>query len=95
VTGQPAAGDPFQLLAGLRDLAAAPAAQVETVIREVRARREQIAAFQAQLSTLDEQLAALEAALQPLVEWSRSWAAVQRTLLGPLLPPPADPGSGD
>jgi len=90
----PGAGSPFETLAGLRDLAAAPAAQVETVAREIQAKREQIAAFQSQLSVLDEQLAALEVALGPLVEWCRAWASVQRTLLGPLIPPTDPPAAG-
>ncbi len=92
MTATGGAGNPFELLAGLRELAEAPVTQVETVVREVRARREQVAAFQTQLALLDEQLEALETALRPLAEWGRAWTGMQRTLLGPLAAPPDDAG---
>ena len=85
------AGNPVEMLSNLQRLAGAPVTQVETVVSEIKSRREQVAAFQAQLAAFDQQLAALEVALQPLVDWGRAWADMQRAMLGPLLPPASGP----
>ena len=93
-TGQSGAGQPR---AGLNDVLAQlpmPVAQLESVVREIRSRREQTQAVRAQLAAFDEQLAALEATLVPVLEWTRTWARLQRTLVDPfgVTGPPEDRG---
>jgi hypothetical protein len=69
--------------------AAFSAAQVETVLAEVRARREQVRALAAQLSAFDSQLEAFERTLEPVLQWSSAWADLERIMLGPWGGPPA------
>ena len=69
--------------------AALSAAQVQKVLGEVRARREQVQALAAQLTAFDAQLAAFEESLRPLMEWSSAWAALERSMLGLWGRPPA------
>jgi hypothetical protein len=61
------------------------AAQIQTIARGVHAQRTQITAVAEQLPTLDEQLAVLERLLEPLVQWSSTWADLERAF-GGLLP---------
>lgn len=61
------------------------AAQVQAISRGVSAQRTQIAAVTQQLGVLDEQLAVLERLLDPLVEWSSTWADLEYAVQG-LLP---------
>jgi hypothetical protein len=71
-------------LAAMRNLIARsslPAKHLDATLRDVRARREQVRALAQQLATFDEQLAALEQTLQPLVEWSGTWARMEQTFL--------------
>ena len=51
-----------------------PVAQLEAMVRDIAARREQVQALVAQLNAFDEQLATFERTLVPMLEWSRSWA---------------------
>jgi hypothetical protein len=60
-----------------------PIANLETVLREIKSRREQVRAVREQLAIFDEQLATLEATLLPILEWSRTWSDLQQTLLDP------------
>ncbi len=70
--------------------AALSATQLETVLGDVRTRREQVAALREQLATFDQQLAALEESLRPLLAWTSTWAELERGLLGAWRPPPAE-----
>ena len=51
-----------------------PVAQLEAMVRDIAARREQVQALVAQLNAFDEQLETFERTLVPMLEWSRSWA---------------------
>ena len=44
------------------------------------ARRTQVQTLRDQLTTFDEQLGMLEASLQPVVEWTRTWAALEKSV---------------
>jgi hypothetical protein len=71
---------------------AVSAAQLTAISSSVAAQRRCIEALKAQLSSFDEQLAVLEQVLNPLREWSRTWAEVEERLLsvsrGPAAPGP-------
>jgi outer membrane protein TolC len=56
------------------------AAQLKAVAEMVRAQRSGIAAMQSQLSAFDRQLEVLELILDPLVEWSSTWAVLEKRL---------------
>ncbi|MCW2578485.1 MAG: uncharacterized protein JWR82_86 [Blastococcus sp.] len=56
------------------------AAQVGAVAQVVKAQRQSIAAMQSQLEAFDQQLAVLEKILDPLVEWSSSWARLEEAV---------------
>jgi hypothetical protein len=79
------------------DLSGSPATawarQVEAVLDDLEARRAQVRALQAQLAGFDEQLGALEASLRPLLEWTRTWTALERAV-GDFWSPPRG-GKGD
>jgi hypothetical protein len=53
------------------------AAQLRAVASAVRAQRQQMAAMRDQLEAFDQQLAVFERILEPLVEWSASWARLE------------------
>jgi hypothetical protein len=80
-------------LPALPDLSGSPATasarQVEAVLADLGARRAQVRALQEQLTGFDEQLGPLEASLRPLLEWTRTWAELERAL-GGFWPPPQD-----
>jgi hypothetical protein len=57
------------------------AAQLTAISGSVAAQRRSIEALKAQLSSFDEQLAVLEEILNPLTEWSRTWAEAEERLL--------------
>ncbi len=61
------------------------AAQVGAVAQTVKAQRQSIAAMRAQLDAFDQQLAVFERILDPLVEWSSSWARLEEAV-GDFLP---------
>jgi len=66
------------------------ATQLDAVLRDVRARREQVAALREQLAVFDQQLGALEATLQPLLQWSSAWAELERGTFGARRPSAPD-----
>jgi hypothetical protein len=86
-------------LPALPDLSGSPATasarQVEAVLDDLATRRAQVRALQEQLAGFDEQLGALEASLRPLLEWTRTWAELERALGGFWSPshdrPPSQP----
>ena len=53
------------------------AAQLKAVADAVRAQRQQLQAMTAQFEAFDQQLAVFERVLEPLVEWSASWARLE------------------
>jgi hypothetical protein len=53
------------------------AAQLRAVAEAVRAQRQQLQAMTAQFQAFDQQLAVFERVLEPLVEWSASWARLE------------------
>jgi hypothetical protein len=61
--------------------------------RAVRSQRQQIAAMTAQLQAFDEQLAVFERILDPLVEWSATWARLEESVAD-LVRRPGDPDDG-
>jgi hypothetical protein len=56
------------------------AAQVGAVAQTVKAQRKSIAAMRAQLDAFDQQLAVFERILDPLVEWSSTWAQLEKAV---------------
>ena len=56
-------------------------AELEIVVKEIRAKRLTIQAITAELAVLDDQLEMLERSLAPLQAWSAQWGKVRRTLL--------------
>lgn len=72
------------------------AAQLRAIDRAVRSQRQQIAAMTAQLEAFDEQLAVFERILDPLVEWSATWARLEESVADLVRRPgdPADPAPG-
>lgn len=53
------------------------AAQLKAVADAVTAQRQQLQAMTAQFQAFDQQLAVFERVLEPLVEWSASWARLE------------------
>ncbi|MGY1604475.1 hypothetical protein [Geodermatophilus sp. SYSU D00815] len=53
------------------------AAQLRAVSDAVKAQRQQLQAMTAQLQAFDQQLAVFERVLEPLVEWSSTWARLE------------------
>ena len=56
------------------------AAQLKAVAQTVQAQRRSIAAMQAQLEAFDQQMAVFERILDPLVEWSSTWAQLEKAV---------------
>jgi hypothetical protein len=56
------------------------ARQTEALLEDLAARRAQVQALKTQLEAFDDQLGSLEANLRPLLEWTRTWAKMERTL---------------
>ena len=56
------------------------AAQVGAVAQTVKAQRQSIAAMRAQLDAFDQQLGVFERILDPLVEWSSTWARLEEAV---------------
>jgi hypothetical protein len=67
------------------------AAQVGAVAQTVKAQRQSIAAMRAQLDAFDQQLAVFERILDPLVEWSSTWAQLEKAV-GDFVRPGSDSG---
>jgi hypothetical protein len=68
------------------------AAQVGAVAQTVRAQRQSIAAMRSQLDAFDQQLAVFERILEPLEEWSASWARLEEAVGDFVRPPTTDGG---
>lgn len=70
------------------------AAQLRAIAEMVSAQRASIAGMRAQLDAFDQQLAVFERILEPLVEWSGTWARLEEAV-GDLVrrdaPPPEEP----
>ena len=56
------------------------AAQLRAIAQTVRAQRESIGAMQTQLEAFDQQMAVFERILDPLVEWSSTWARLEEAV---------------
>jgi hypothetical protein len=56
------------------------AAQLRAVAKTVTAQRQSIAAMRAQLEAFDQQMAVFERILDPLVEWSATWARLEEAV---------------
>ena len=56
------------------------AAQLRAVAQTVTAQRQSIAAMRAQLEAFDQQMAVFERILDPLVEWSTTWARLEEAV---------------
>ncbi|MGY1814483.1 hypothetical protein [Blastococcus sp. SYSU D00820] len=67
------------------------AAQLRAIDQAVRGQRQQIQGLVAQLQAFDEQLAVFEKILDPLVEWSSTWARLEESVSEFV----RGPGSGD
>ncbi len=57
------------------------AAQLSAIAGAVGAQRASVKAMQSQLGSLDEQLGVLESILEPLVQWSSTWADVEKKFM--------------
>jgi hypothetical protein len=68
------------------------AAQLRAIDKAVRGQRTQIAAMTAQLHAFDEQLAVFERILEPLVEWSSTWARLEESVADLVRGTPGNPG---
>jgi hypothetical protein len=67
------------------------AAQVRSIAASVKAQRQLIEGLVGQLRAFDEQLAVFERILDPLVEWSSTWARLEESFADVVRRPPADP----
>lgn len=56
------------------------AAQLRAIAQAVQAQRQSIAAMQSQLEAFDQQMAVFERILDPLVEWSSTWARLEEAV---------------
>ena len=56
------------------------AAQLKAIAQAVQAQRQSIAAMQSQLAAFDQQMAVFERILDPLVEWSSTWARLEEAV---------------
>lgn len=56
------------------------AAQLRAVAEMVKAQRASVAGMRAQLDAFDQQLAVFERILEPLVEWSGTWARLEEAV---------------
>jgi hypothetical protein len=57
------------------------AAQLSAITTGVAAQRRSIDALKTQLTAFDEQLAVLEGMIEPLAEWSKTWAELEDRLM--------------
>ena len=78
-TGTAAAGTPS--LPPLPKMPATMSAdQMQSLMDDIAARRAQVHALTTQLQAFDEQLGALEASVRPFLEWTRTWADLEKTM---------------
>src|SRR5215204_2974574 len=66
------------------------AAQVSAIAQTVRAQRQSIAAMREQLDAFDQQLAVVERILDPLGEWSSTWARLEEAVGDFVRPAPTE-----
>jgi hypothetical protein len=71
------------------------AAQLRAVAQTVTAQRQSIAAMRAQLDAFDQQLAVFERILDPLVDWSATWARLEEAVGDFVRPTGPDGRPGD
>lgn len=99
LTGLGKMADSLPIPAALRSLpgvtlppmpGALTAAQLAAISTAVSAQRAGVQAMQGQLGALDEQLGVLESILEPLVQWSSTWATVEKKFV-----PKPDNGNSD
>ncbi|MGO8887903.1 MAG: hypothetical protein ACLPUO_01295 [Streptosporangiaceae bacterium] len=57
------------------------AAQLNSIAASVAAQRRSVDALKTQLSAFDEQLAVFEQIIEPLAEWTRTWADFEARML--------------
>jgi hypothetical protein len=69
------------------------AAQVSAIAQTVKAQRQSIAAIRAQLDAFDQQLGVFERILDPLVEWSSTWAQLEKAVGDFVRPANGDTGT--
>jgi hypothetical protein len=91
--GMAAGAVPFSLPRLPSPPGAMSAAQLQAIDKAVRGQRQQIQAMTAQLQAFDEQLAVFERILDPLVEWSATWARLEESVAD-LVRRPGDPDDG-
>ncbi|MGY1650619.1 hypothetical protein [Geodermatophilus sp. SYSU D01119] len=68
------------------------AAQVRSIAASVKAQRQLIEGLVGQLQAFDEQLAVFERILDPLVEWSSTWARLEESFADVVRRSPPQPG---
>jgi outer membrane protein TolC len=56
------------------------ARQLQAVLDDLAARRAQVQALTTQLEAFDQQLGSLEASLRPMLEWTKSWAGLEKAV---------------
>jgi hypothetical protein len=69
------------------------AAQLKAIAQTVQAQRQSIAAMQSQLEAFDQQMAVFERILDPLVEWSSTWARLEESFADVVRRHPPDAGA--
>ena len=69
------------------------AAQVRSIAASVKAQRQLVEGLVGQLQAFDEQLAVFERILDPLVEWSSTWARLEESFADVVRRPPPDPAT--
>jgi hypothetical protein len=68
------------------------AQKMEAFLEDLAARRAQVQALVTQLQGFDEQLGTLQSGIQPFVEWTKTWAGLEKTMSDFLRPPSAPAG---
>jgi hypothetical protein len=56
------------------------AAQLRAIAQSISAQRKSLGAMRAQLDAFDEQMAVFERIIDPLVEWSTTWASLEAAI---------------
>jgi hypothetical protein len=93
MTGAGSAGAKAPLFPTLPTMPATMSAeQMETFLEDLAARRAQVQALVTQLERFDEQLGTLEAGVRPFVEWTRTWADLEKKLTEFWRPPSGSSG---
>jgi hypothetical protein len=69
------------------------APKMEAFLEDLAARRAQVQALVTQLQGFDEQLGTLESGIRPFVEWTRTWAELEKTMTEFWRPPAGGTGT--